>query len=597
MLLQRLAEYAAAHPDGSPPYHREREFSWQLELTAHGELASPTLTPLVSQEAGRRPRGVRHITPSAVRTAGVAANLAADDAQYVLGWEDPDSKPDRIRQCHAAFVELTRRWADSDAGRADPIAQAVATFYRGDALTRVTRPEGVAAKQGVIIAVAGVPAYRAPSVAPFWITEVAARKGGTADGVCLVCGRRGPLLDSVPGKIPARLVPGASNDTALVSINERVFGYDLSMQLAHTPLCLTCGQGTTAGLTAVLASDHAMTYGEQDSRIAWWVTQPGEFDAMDMLNHPDPAQVTGWLTALRAGNAATAGRTDTGKFCSLTVGGNVARVMVRDWIEMPLGELNNNIAKWFADTEIANRWGGPRRHHGLFQLLSCTGRWRHTEPTQGGYMKIGAKGADRPVTAHRDLLRAAIRGTRIPPPLLTHVIRRVRADGRLDDPRAALIRLGLIRSPHLTEMTPMPDLDPTNTDPAYVAGRAFAELEHIQDDATGAERRNSTYGDRYFSGAVVNPRVALINGRRDATAWLKKLRRTHTGAAIRHEQTLDELFGLISAEQGLPARTTLRQQGAFLLGYHHQRAYRYAGKTPQPTTDTTPTAERQEIAS
>jgi CRISPR-associated protein Csd1 len=128
----------------------------------------------------------------------------------------------------------------------------------------------------------------------------------------------------------------------------------------------------------------------------------------------------------------------------------------------------------------------------------------------------------------------------------------------------------------------MPDLEPTNLDPAYIAGRAFAELEHIQDDAADHERPNTTYGDRYFSGAVVNPRAALINGRRDANAWLKKLRRSRNGAAIKHEQTLDQLFALIDSKLGLPTRTTLRQQGAFLLGYHHQRAQRFASH-PNPT--------------
>jgi CRISPR-associated protein Csd1 len=174
------------------------------------------------------------------------------------------------------------------------------------------------------------------------------------------------------------------------------------------------------------------------------------------------------------------------------------------------------------------------------------------------------------------LIRAAIRRTPLPPSLLAHLVHRICTDGHLDEPRAALIRLALTRSP-LTRENLMPDLDPTNTDSGYVAGRLFAALEQLQYDASEG-KLNTTYGDRFFAGAVTNPRAAIVNGRRDANAWLRKLRRTKPGAAIKHDKRLDELFGLIGPVAGLPARTTLRQQSMFLLGYHHQRAHHFAAR-------------------
>jgi hypothetical protein len=41
---------------------------------------------------------------------------------------------------------------------------------------------------------------------------------------------------------------------------------------------------------------------------------------------------------------------------------------------------------------------------------------------------FGAKGADRPVGLHRDLVRAALRRTPLPPSLLAHLVHRVRTD-------------------------------------------------------------------------------------------------------------------------------------------------------------------------
>jgi CRISPR-associated protein Csd1 len=583
MLLQRLVEYAEQNGEAKP-FHRERLFSWQLNLHGDGHLRSTELQELVVIDAKGKARPVSHTTPSAVRTVGVAANLAADDVQYVLGWGDPDSKPARVAQCHAAFVDLIQRWADSDEGKQDPVAQAVAAFYRSGAAGVLQRPEGCTAKQGVVISVDGVPAYQAPSVVPFWNAEVARRKGGGTEGLCLVCGQVRPLLDTVPGKLPARLVPGASNDAALVSINERVFGYGLSTQLGSTPLCVVCGEAMTAALVDVLNPRSSACYGGQDSRLAWWVTGGADTDVVDLLDGPDPERVTALMQSIHRGRKPSPDE-ERETFCSLTVGGNVARVMVRDWVQMPLPKLKENIAKWFTDHEIATRWDDQRRHHSLGRFALVTGRWLRGRQR---YADFGAKGADRPDAVHRDLIRAALRGAPLPPSLLAHLVHRVCTDGRLDEPRAALIRLALTRSPLLRE-TPMPDLDPTNTDPGYVAGRLFAVLEQLQYDASDG-KLNTTYGDRFFAGAVTNPRAAIVNGRRDANAWLRKLRRTKRGAAVRHEKRLDELVRLLDAGTGLPARTTLRQQSMFLLGYHHQRAHHFASR---PATAAAATASEE----
>ncbi|MGH4027141.1 MAG: type I-C CRISPR-associated protein Cas8c/Csd1, partial [Pseudonocardiaceae bacterium] len=444
MLLQRLVEYAKQHGEAKP-FHRQRLFSWQLNIAGDGTFRS--LRPLVETDAKGRPRAVPHTTPSAVRTVGVAANLTADDVQYVLGWGEPDSKPARVAQCHAAFVDLTQRWADSDEGKRDSVARAVAAFYRSGAVADLQRPEDCTAKQGVFISVDGDPAYGAPSVVPFWSAEVARRKGGGVEGLCLVCGRVRPLLDTVPGKIPARLVPGASNDAALVSINERVFGYGLDTQLGSTPLCLVCGESMMAALANVLSSRDTAFYGGQDSRLAWWVTGDAHADEVDLLDGPDPERVTELLQSIH--HARSPDPDDPVEmFCSLTVGGNVARVMVRDWVQMPLFDLKKNVARWFTDHRIATRWDDQREYHSLTRFVLVTGRWLRDRQR---YADFGTKGADRPEGVQRDLLRAAIRGTPLPPSLLVHLVHRVCTDGRLDEPRAALIRLALNRSPFAPE--------------------------------------------------------------------------------------------------------------------------------------------------
>jgi CRISPR-associated protein Csd1 len=574
MLLQRLVDHASRDP-AAKPFHRSRQFQWELRIDEQGRLLSSGLESLMQPDAKGKPRGVDHIVPSSVRTVGVAPNLAADDAQYVLGWTDAGSKFDRVARCHEAFVELVNRWADSPEGREDRVAQAVALFYRSGALAAVALDDTCAAKQGVLIRVGDSHAHQAPSVMAFWTREVARRKGGGDSGLCLVCGHTGPLLDTVPGKVPSRFVPGATNDAALVSINERVFGYDLTTQLGCSPICISCGEAVSAGLGRALSSPQSASYGGQDSRLAWWVTEPVPFDPVAPVFDSDPERVNRVLESVHTGKQVN--EFDRAKFCAVTVGGNVARVMVRDWLEMPLGSLMDNVKAWRDDHEIVPLYPQEFQYQALPQLVRVTGRWLSREKR---YAPIGAKGADRPESVQRDLLRAAIRNIPLPPSLLAHLVHRTRTDGRLDTARAALIRLALVRSPLMKEKV-MPGLDPTNTDPAYVAGRIFAALEALQYDASGG-KLNTTYADRYFAGAVTNPRAALVNGRKDAKAWFRKLRGSRRGAAVNHEKILDELFGLLPAD-AIPARATLKQQSLFLIGYHHQRVHRFTTITQTRT--------------
>lgn len=573
-MLRQLVEYAQSRSEVDPPFHRDLEFRWQLdlELGPDWSVKAGSLIPLETLDERGRSRGVHRTTPAATRTVGVAANLAADDIQYVLGWADESSKPERVAKCHAAFVELTRRWAADPAAKDDPLVQALAKFYATPVADRVKRPEAFSTKDRVLVSINGQMLFERPSVVPFWTAEVARRKGGGQTGLCLVCGTVGPLLNTVPGKIPGRLLPGASNDAALVSVNEPVFGYDLSKQLEHTPICMTCGEAVSTGLLAILEGT-GTTHDGQDSRTAWWIVGDSDFDPMDMLDRADPQEVTAFLGRFTRGRPPAA-INQLGSFFSLTVGGNVARVMVRDWVEMPLEHLEGNVFRWFTHHEVASVYQNGRRHHSLYALVLASGRW---DRKRNQYVDMRDRAADRPHDLRRQLHRAAIRDERISPALLAHLLHRISTDGRLDDARAALIRLYLTRyDQNSREQPPMPDLDTTDHDPAYVAGRLFAALEQIQHDASDGGL-NATYADRHFSGALTSPRTAIVAGRKDATAWLKKLRqKKRLGAAVNHDKRLTELLSMIPPEQDLPARANMRQQARFILGYHHERAHHFA---------------------
>ncbi|WP_216895674.1 type I-C CRISPR-associated protein Cas8c/Csd1 [Nocardia alni] len=620
MLLQRLTAYADEHRGDIPPFHREREFRWKVDIPAAGGRITgpPVLEPV--RDVDKPARGVVHTVPASTRTVAVAPQLAADDVQYVLGWGDDTTQSARVTQCHAAFVELTREWAATIPVAQDGVPHVLVELYRSGALAKIDRPQEIRAKDGVVLAVNGQFAYRSPSAAGFWKTQVGQRKGSGRSGRCLVCGTCGALANTIPGKVPAALVPGASNDAALVSVNERVFGYDLVAQLTHTPICLSCADDVMVGLTGVLSSKHRLTLEGQDTRLAWWVTDTDESDQMDLVMEPDPAQVDAFFAALPQARERTSRL--KGRFCWLAVGGNVARIMVREWIDIALTSKNHNvvdhdsnIVAWFADHKNTPRRTTPVRLrdgrdlpagqwlHSPVALAACLGRW---DETTGRYRPFGARNTDRPEQALNQILRAAVLNEPVPAAMRAHLIHRVRNDGHIDDLRASLVRLALSRRPNKPKGTSVPmSLDETCTETAYLAGRLFAVMEHAQRDAHYKTRRtsqsdsaatesdsdaeqeqnqrrevNSSFGDKFRRRACETPRPILTQGWKDSAAWLTKIRR-HQGEALArwHQNRLTDLYEKCDGIRGVPLRSSLTQQEHFILGYHHQLAYRTTKNT------------------
>jgi CRISPR-associated protein Csd1 len=176
-----------------------------------------------------------------------------------------------------------------------------------------------------------------------------------------------------------------------------------------------------------------------------------------------------------------------------------------------------------------------------------------------------------PHGCERDLLLTALKGTRPPGHLLPHLLQRIRADGHVDLPRAALLRLIVIRTPHIPKEACMPSLNPEAPYPAYQCGRMFAVLEQIQRAALGRDV-NTTIADKFLPAATVTPRAVLVMLKKNSAGHLKKLRRTNPGAHSALSRRLDEVLGHLDAGRNFPLVLDVEGQAQFILGYHHQRA-------------------------
>jgi CRISPR-associated protein Csd1 len=597
MLLARLVDYATdaarAGTGVPPPYYKPQKIRWVLELNPDGSLAAEQLQPLADPDDPVHRNGVEFVVPSITKTSGIAPRIAVDTPEYVFGWVPDGGNTDRVGRAHAAFTELTASWAAADP--AGP-AQALHHFLSDGHVRNVIPPDSWGRGDQVIIRVhddPGVFLHDTASARQYWASVAASRKESGTTGLCLVCGTTGELLRTIPQQLPARLVPQATQSASLVSVNKATHGFGLQEQLVHTPICARCGLAAMSALESLLSDQWKSALAGQDTRLAWWVTGGSDLD-LDPLDdpRPRPEQIAHMLGGPARGRGSSAGGESLAMFCAVAIGGNVSRVVIREWIEMPLQEIRSNLESWFADHQMIDTWDAETRYAGLSQLARVSGRW---QADRKSYAKPGSSGEDRPAGTYQALLRAALLRKPLPPKLLAHLVRRVRADGRLDTERAALIRLALVRRPGISNPEAyMPALNPGNHQPAYLAGRIFAVLEDIQLSAAraaGDSAPNVTFTDRYFARAVTSPAVALVAGRRDARAWLKKLRRDRPTWAIAAERRLDDLFDQIAKAGGIPHGVVLADQAAFIIGYHQQRAALRASRssgTTEPVSEGVP---------
>lgn len=584
-LYQALVRYAKDRELLARPYYAELRFPWQIELNADGSLASAELTPLPGEpDAKGRPSKVpgRVVSvPSMKRTSGIAAILGADGLDYVLGWYDPtpeDPAGEAKRRVdstkrHAAWADLVRQWAASPAGSADPVTSALVRFLE-DGVTEIVPPEKWAAKDRVLIRVASRLATDSKSAAQFWAEHVAGKKGSDLRGHCVVCGTYSSLVSTLPQSVKGTLIPGGhTSGVAPISINKSVYGYDLRRGLDHVPVCTSCAQAIPVALEHLLSSVDN-THRTPVAATTWWIEGATQFDPMSALTPSTDSDVQDFIARVATGTG-TERAIDVDEFHALVLEANGPRLVVRDWTHVPVVRLQNNILRWFRDTRTMPLWPDGREYQPLARLSQVTGRH---DRKSNSYAFLSDKAGRHPHAITETLRAVALRGLPLPRDVVTHLLQRISADGHVDDARAALLRLFLIRS--TTKDAAMPGLDPTNQDPSYLLGRLMAVYEAMQYAASrtgGASTGpNATFADKFLAGAITSPILVLTAGGKQALAWRSKLRRNKGWT---YDSDVDAITDLLSQSDPPPTRASVEQQASFLLGYHHQRSHQNHART------------------
>ncbi len=381
-------------------------------------------------------------------------------------------------------------------------------------------------------------------------------------GLCQVTGRVGPIPTTHPIKLQ---VPGwMSMGVALVSYDKPAFQSFGLEGTANAAVGYEAADGYGVALQALIANKlprggkSAFRVGE--SLFLFWTREPASMGFADSFEAPSTEAVDRLLASAGSGDpdGSTAEPND---FYCLVLSSNAARVIVRDYLEVPLAKARDNVAAWFGDLKIASTnqadLGRPTAAFPLWMLAASLTVKRENKPD---WQRIG--------DLVPRLMAAALKGGSLPDSILATCLARLRAEGEkgFRPPRMALMKLCLIR-----KGVPVGEThNPNESNPAYLCGELLAVFDQIQNAALG--KINATVIDKHYGRVSASPSTTLGQLFRNAQNHLRKLRGEKPAYAAKLENDLATVSKkLIDVPDG---QLTLTDQARFALGYYHAKARR-----------------------
>lgn len=576
-LCRFYARLAAAPDSGMPPEGMTVEqISFALVIGKDGALAR------VEDLRDSKGRPVRRFVPAAVkRTSGIAANFLWDNTGYALG-VDGKGNAARAAKTFAAFRSLHGTLlADCESIHAKALLAFLdkwdprhfAALELRDALLGsnvVFRLDGDA---GFL--------HEADAMEELWLDAVNGREGETAESVCLVTGRPGPIALVHPA---IKGVAGAqSSGAALVSFNCPSFTSYGKEQSANAPVSAGAARAYTSALNHLLRREHRQSVRIGDTSIVFWTDRASPMETVPcrFFDLTPPADGTadagegavqdadqierlkGILRAVREGSPLNEAdrELDAGaRFYVLGLAPNAARLSVRFWLTATLEVLLRHVGRWYGDLAIERQFPDSEPEFPplwqLLRTLAARGKTENVPPELGG-----------------GLARCLLAGSRFPENVFFALIQRIHADKQVNYFRAALVKAYLCRNHE--EGHAMETMNEAERNIGYRLGRAFALLEKTQKDALGTV--NAPLRELYIGAASATPRLVFPVLLRLTQHHVTKARKIRNDA---YETVFSKRMGAILGDLAdFPAVLSLADQGRFMLGYYHQMNVLYQKKT------------------
>lgn len=527
----------------------------------HGEVTVPTRNGPPKVKPGR---GKELLVPKphgSTANAGFARYFA-DTLARILPISDE-------RKSVASRETFWRQMAEAAAGTKDPALMAVSAFGQSVAsdsqLADRIRAEVSVMKPGpgdrctfAWLPDEGLTILDRQAVKAWWREFYARfdefRQGEGPLGICQVTGVFGPIATVHAAKISG--IPGGiASGVSLVSNDKQAFeSYGLE-GAANSAIGYRAADGYTRAIQALVQEKlHRSRITSGGDIFLFWSRAKSEVDdLLACLDGSNPEAVRKLLQSAHSGQEAKVA--DENAFYCLTLSGNAARAVVRDYLEAPISAVKENLWRWFNELQIISPLGNEvTTAFPLWQLALATAL---------------DKDAIAP-SVPPQLLAGAIKGRPIGENILAACLRRLQAEGTRG---FTAVRIGLVKLILLRKGVPMSEQVMDAGSSAYVCGRLMAVFERAQWGALGDVNANVV--DKFYGTASTSPGLVFPRLFKSVQQHISKLENDKPGMAFNIKKDLELLCSKVDH---LPHLLKLDQQGEFALGFYHQRAeYRRQG--------------------
>lgn len=548
MLLKRLIALAERENllGEIPKNHAWRPVNWFAEINLDGTWRGNGFVP--------QDKKFEKLVPFRGRSGkNPPPFLLYDTAATALGYREVKEEQAQENRQHVAFIELLKECAEKTGN-----PYVIAVIQALQAQDRPPFPSEMKERQWITFRVDDVLVIEQPDVREFWMSysdekpEKKSKKQGVSRFTCIGCGEKcEPLkVHTIDIVLPA----GDRSRGKLISANENAY-LSYGLEKSHiAPTCATCDEKYGKALVYLLSQKPEPTYMTFGNLVyIFWTKQKQEFSFFLLINQADSGAIESLFQSVKSGNRT---EVETNEFYCAALSPNKARIVVRDWTETTLSNVQQNIVRFFKRQQLRDRY--EEKYYGIYALAAALYR-NEKEMREKMIPSV-------PLV----LLQHALHGKPLPRVILHQVVQRCRAEGEVTRTRAALLKLILLQDTKFEEEDLM-EVDVTLEHPAYVCGRLFAVLESIQQQAVSP---NATITDRYYGTASTAPASVFAYLLRNAQNHLGKLRKNKPGMYVNLSKELEEIMSKLP--RTFPAILTPDQQGMFALGFYHQKAAAFA---------------------
>ncbi|MBI5840450.1 MAG: type I-C CRISPR-associated protein Cas8c/Csd1 [Chloroflexi bacterium] len=590
------------------PGYRSENINYVLNLSNAGELLD--VIPLTSGE--KKYRVMR--APERAKRSGTKPkpNFLWDNSAFVLGIPEKKGKDDEYG---AMRFEAFRQHNIEILSKANTeVARAVIAFLKKHNPKTALHHAAIARyaddfleSGNLAFQVEGQFAFNDPEVMRVWEEHLIERDQKAVKMQCLVTGKDSPIARTHPD---VKGVRGTrQNRASLVSFNKDSFESYGRTQGFNSPVSQRVASGYGVVLDYLLSEQNPnrpIYIG--DAAIIYWADSPDDRYPSAFSSIINPAyledeeededaqkgrrkaeqQMSDVAQKIEKGQAldvkgVTEGLDKETRFYVLGLAPNAltnaSRLTVRFFLAEPFGKFVKRVMQHYKDMEL------DREHHKQPKYISPNLVLKECIPSSIRDFKSRQEHLKSSWSLLGGaLMRSILTGAPYPEGLYAAIINRIRHDTdetndegkrrnvKINYVRAAFIKAHLLRKyrrqdQNLYQEALQMSLNESYTHPAYVLGRLFAWLERAQKAALG-QNINATIKDRYFTSACASP----------ASVFPILLRLSHHhfekaeyGKYL--ERQVEGLLAMLEAKP-FPARLTLDEQGVFVLGYYHQRAFR-----------------------